>query len=163
MVKRMSHRQILADLTALTETLISTRDLGELYAQLTHRIAQITGARACLIATYDKISRSFITQRPHYGPQEKDGIPLEYKVTEENRKLWNFRLRGTLMSNKAATDSRVDPYFSKNYGVKSVILAPMIVQDEIIGLIVIMNKRGGFKAFDSYLTSLIAYQAGIIL
>lgn len=163
MVKRSSHRQILADLTALTETLISTRDLTELYAQLTRRIAQITRARACLIATYNKTTRTFITQRPHYGAEEKDGVPLEYEVTPEKRKLWNFRLRGTLMSNKAGSDPRVDPYFAKKYRVRSVIFAPMIVQDDLIGLIVIMNKRGGFKEFDSYLASLIAYQAGIIL
>jgi len=160
MPRRHSWRQNLKDLVELTETLISASDRSQLYGELTQRIAQITGARACLIANYEKNSNRFVTQKPHFGLKEKDGIPLDYEVTPEYIKLWNFRERGTLLSNNPDGDPRIYPYFVKNYSVKSVILAPMIVQQDLIGLIGIINKRGGFTEFDAYLASMIAYQTG---
>lgn len=147
----------------MTETLLSAKDLPELYGQLTERIAQITGGRACLIAQYDSVSKSFVTQLPTYRAKERDGLPLIYKVNPEKHKLWNFRLQGTLLSNNAATDPRVDNYFAKNYKAKSCLISPMIVQNKLMGLIVIMNKPKGFTEFDSYLASLIGFQAGVII
>ncbi len=143
--------------------MISYSDPGELYRQLTERIAQITGARACLIALYDKNRKRFLTQKPHYGTKERHNIPAEYQVTVEYHQLWNFRKQGVLLSNNPANDPRVFPGFVKNYFARSVILAPMIVQHELLGIIAILNKRNGFTEFDSYLGSIVAYQTGIIL
>ncbi|MCI0606457.1 GAF domain-containing protein [bacterium] len=151
------------DLVALTETMISSSDPGELYQQLTERIAQITGARACLIALYDRNRKRFLTQKPHYGIKEKHSIPMEYQVTLEYHRLWNFRKQGVLLSNNPQNDPRVFPGFVKNYFIKSVIIAPMIVQQQLLGIIAILNKRNGFTEFDSYLGSIVAYQTGIIL
>lgn len=163
MRRKHSWRQNLKDLVALTETMISSSDPGELYQQLTERIAQITGARACLIALYDKNHKRFLTQKPHYGIKRKSGIPVEYQITAENYQLWNFREQGVLLSNNPQNDPRVFPGFVKSYSAKSVILAPMIVRQELLGIIAILNKRNGFTEFDSYLGSIVAYQTGIIL
>ncbi|HJZ13391.1 MAG TPA: GAF domain-containing protein, partial [Acidobacteriota bacterium] len=142
--RRYSWRQNIKDLVELSEILIRTTDAAELYGQLTQRIAQITGARSCLIAKYDKHSRRFITQKPHYGLREKDGTALEYQITPEFVNLWNFRKNGTLLSNHPVDDPRIYAYFVKNYSVKSVILAPIMLQRDLLGLIAIINKRRGF-------------------
>jgi signal transduction histidine kinase len=163
MPQKYSWRQNLKDLTALTEISISSGDPEELYAQLTERIAKITRARGCLIAIYDSRLKCFVLQQPHYGVRPKAGIPLIYEVTAEKHHLWSFKTKGTLVSNAAAGDPRVDPLFVKSFGVKSAILAPMMVQKSLIGIICILNRRGKFTEFDSYLASIIAYQTGIIL
>ena len=162
MPRRHSWRQNLKDLTELTETLISTTDLEDLYAKLSQKIAQIFGARSCVIAIYDPETRVFQT-RSEFGVKTKDGKPLHYQVDRQKEKLWNFRTSGTLLSNSPVQDERIDSYFLQNYSVKSVILAPMIVQRQVIGLVAIINKRGKFTEFDSYLASIIAYQTGNIL
>ena len=161
--RKHTWRQNLKDLVALTETMISSAEPAELYRQLTQRIAQLTRARACLIALYDHTRRRFSTQFPHYGISEKKSLPMEYEVVPEYHELWNFRKKGVLLSNSPATDPRVYPPFVKNYKVRSVIFAPMIVQNQLLGIIAILNKRNGFTEFDSYLASIVAYQTGIIL
>ncbi len=163
MPQKHSWRQNLKDLVALSEIIIAFSEPEELYKQLTERIALITGARACLIALYDRNRRLFTTQKPHYGIREKDGIPLEYEVTPEFHAGWNFRKQGVLLSNEPQKDSRIFPYFVENYSVRSVIIAPMIVRQELLGIIAIINKRNGFSEFDGYLASIVAYQTGIIL
>ena len=162
MPRRHSWRQNLKDLTALTETLVSTTDLEDLYAKLSQRIAQIFGARSCVIALYDPQTRIFLT-RSEFGVRTKDGKSLRYQVDRQKERLWNFRTQGTLLSNNPSQDERIDAYFVQNYSVRSVILAPMIVQRQVIGLVAIINKRGKFTEFDSYLASIIAYQSGNIL
>jgi len=163
MPRRHSWRQNLKDLAELTETLISASDPSQLYEQLTERIAQMVGARICLIATYDKATKTFTAQKSHYGSQALKNLSLSYQVTPEQEALWNFRKNGALLSNNPSADPRILSAFVKGYSAKSVILAPMIVRNEMLGLIAIINKRGGFTEFDSYLTSTIAYQAGFIL
>ena len=143
--------------------MISSSDPEELNRQLTQRIAQLTGGRSCLIALYDRTRRRFITQKPYFGIRDKQNVLMEYEVTPEHHKLWNFRQQGVLLSNNPQSDTRIFPGFVKNFLVRSVILAPMIVQQKLLGLLCILNKRGGFTEFDSYLASITAYQTGIIL
>lgn len=162
MPRKHSWRQNLEDLSTLTEFTIGSSNPQELYAQLTERIAKITGARGCLVSTYDSRLRSFVMQTPFYGIR-KVGVPLIYDVTPAKHAVWNFKAKGTLVSNNPLSDDRIDPLFVKSFGVRSVILAPMLVQKTLIGLIAILNKRGKFTEFDSYLASIIAYQVGIIL
>ena len=160
--RKHSWRQNLQDLVALTESMIRSSDPDELYQLLTQRIAQLTGARACLIALYDRSRRRFTTRKPYYGIRDNQPIPMEYEVTPEFHGMWNFRSQGVLLSNEPLTDSRV-PEFIKESFVRSLILAPMIIQDDLLGIICILNKRNGFTEFDSYLASIAAYQTGIIL
>ena len=161
--RKHSWRQNLKDLVALTETMISSVEPDELYRQLTQRIAQLTGARACLISLYDRNRRRFTPQHPHFGIHEKQKVPMEYEVVREYHELWNFRKHGVLLSNHPSADPRVFPGFVENYRIRSLILAPMIVQKQLLGIIAIFNKRNGFTEFDSYLASIVAHQTGIIL
>jgi signal transduction histidine kinase len=161
--RKRSWRQNLQDLVALTETMISSSDPEELNRQLTQRIAQLTGARSCLIVLYDQTRRRFVTQKPYFGIREKQNIVREYEVTGEYHKRWNFRKQGVLLSNNPESDNRIFPGFIKHFLIRSIILAPMIVQRQLLGILCIMNKRGGFTEFDSYLASITAYQTGIIL
>ena len=163
MPRRHSWRQNLKDLADLTETMISGSDPQQLYDQLTRRIALITGARACLIATYDKTKKSFVAQKPIYGLKEKPDVPLVYESTSQYEEIWNFRENGTLLSNNPDGDPRIHPYFVEIFSIRSLIFAPMIVQRELLGIIAVFNKTGGFTEFDSYLASMVAYQTGIIL
>jgi K+-sensing histidine kinase KdpD/CheY-like chemotaxis protein len=161
--KRHSWRQNLKDLADLAETMISGSDPQQLYEQLTKRIAQITGAKGCLIATYEKAKKTFVAQKPIYGLKEKPGIPLVYESTTAYEDIWNFRKNGTLLSNHPQGDTRIHPYFVEAFSIRSLIFAPMIVQKELLGVIAVFNKTRGFTEFDSYLASIVAYQAGIIL
>gem|GEM_PF-5465385 len=161
--RKHSWRQNLKDLVALTEAMIGSVDPGQLYQQLTERIAQMTGARACLIALYDSSRKRFIAQKPYYGVREKVGSSGIYEVKPEYHKLWNFREQGVLLSNNPLSDPRMAPHFVKNYSIRNAILAPMIVHTNLLGLIAVLNKRKGFTEFDSYLASIVAHQTGIIL
>lgn len=162
MPRRHSWRQNLKDLTALSETLISYTDLGDLCNQLAQRITQILGARTCVIMLYDSKRRIF-EMRSEHGTRARDAQLLRYPTDQEHPRPWNFRTQGTLFSNAAATDERIDPKFVHNYRIRNVILAPMIVHNKLIGLIAVINKRAKFTEFDSYLASLIAYHAGNIV
>jgi signal transduction histidine kinase len=161
MPPKRSSRQNLQDLSALAEMLVGNEELPELYGKLTKRIAGMTGAKACLIAKYDKNSTTFIAELP-------PGISVSnrevvYQVNPERRKLWNFRKRGTLLSNNPATDRRLDSDFMKKYKVRNLIIAPMVVRKEVVGLVVLLNKKTPFTEFDAYLASLIAFQTGHII
>lgn len=160
--RRHSWRQNLKDLTALSETLIGYQGLGDLYIQIAQRITQIFSARSCLIMLYDSKTRTFEI-RSEYGAHSRDPQLRRFQADLENLRPWNFLIQGTLFSNSASTDERLLTEFVHNYGVKRVILAPMIVHDRLVGLIAVMNKRGKFTEFDSYLASIIAYQTGNIV
>ena len=160
--RRHSWRQNLKDLTALSETLIGYHGLGDLYIQLAQRITQIFSARSCLIMLYDSKARAFEI-RSEYGARPKDPRLRRFEEKPGKTRPWNFRKQGTLFSNSAAGDERLLAEFVQNYAVKRIILAPMIVHDKLVGLIAVMNKRGKFTEFDSYLASIIGYQTGNIL
>src|SRR5207244_8035668 len=108
--------------------MISGSDPQQLYDQLTNRMASITGARACLIATYDKTTKSFIAQKPIYGLKEKPGVALVYESTSQYEEIWNFRENGTLLSNNPVGDPRIHPHFVEVFSIRSLIFAPMIIQ-----------------------------------
>ncbi len=123
---------------------------------VTERLAGLIGAPLCLVALYDSTAHTMAAALPVFGMSDDQARELHYVVKPEYRSLWNFRSGRPYVSNRARTDPRLLPEMVQRASVESAILTPMISEGRVIGLLVALNKPGGFTEADAQLLSIFA-------
>jgi len=146
------------ELSAVTESLLSCKTADQLYTKLSSQTIKLTGAKTVLLATYDKYSTKFIVNKPHKS-LKSFGWPIDLKL----KKPWNFFKQGTLRSNKVVNDRFLNAEFVQTLGIQNILIAPIIISDEVTALLIVANRRGGFKEFHAHVVSMIAAQIAPLL
>jgi signal transduction histidine kinase/CheY-like chemotaxis protein len=163
MPEKQSFRGKFKEISSLTEALLRSKTAEQLFLQLTSKIVKLMAAKLVLIAHYDNYSTTFIVDGSYYPKSVKTPNSFDWPIDLKATKQWNFFKQGTLSSNNAAKDARLNREFVKSFSLQNLIIAPMIVSGEVNGLLVLGNRRNGFNEFHSYVASMVAAQTAPLL
>jgi len=130
---------------------------------VTERLAGLIGAPICLIAHYDAATRTLAAALPVYGLPDDVARRVRYEVKPEHRGMWNFRTGRPYLSNHARTDTRLIREIVELMGADSVVLVPMVSEGVVLGLLVALNKPGGFTEADVQLMTIFAGPAATFM
>jgi signal transduction histidine kinase/DNA-binding response OmpR family regulator len=128
----------------------------EFHRMVTQRLAGLIGAPVCLIALYDPATRVIAAAVPAHGLEDELARRLRYEVGPEHRALWNFRTGRAFMTNRAKSDPRLIRDIVELADADSIVLVPMLSEGHVLGLLVALNKPGGFTEADVQLLSIFA-------
>jgi signal transduction histidine kinase/DNA-binding response OmpR family regulator len=166
LTSQSSLRRSVADLELLHEigrdwSLIAQPE--EFYRMVTGRLAALIGAPICLVALYHPEARELRAALPAHGLPDAVAERVRYLVTPEYRALWSFRSGRPYVSNNARNDPRLVGELVELIGAESLVLVPMVSEGRVLGLIVAVNKPGGFTDGDVQLLSIFAGPAATFL
>lgn len=130
---------------------------------VTERLAGLIGAPICLIAHYDADTRTLAAALPVYGLPDEVARRVRYEVKPEHRGMWNFRTGRSYLSNHARTDTRLIREMVELMGADSIVLVPMVSEGAVLGLLVALNKPGGFTEADVQLMTIFAGPAATFI
>jgi len=130
---------------------------------VTERLAGLIGAPICLIAHYDAGTRTLAASLPVFGIPDELARRVRYEVKPEHRGMWNFRTGRPYLSNHARTDTRLIREIVELMGADSVVLVPMVSEGAVLGLLVAVNKPGGFTEADVQLMTIFAGPAATFI
>jgi GAF domain-containing protein/ActR/RegA family two-component response regulator len=154
----------LANLVAISRTFAAITDLDRTLEELTRRLARMLGAERCLIALYDPATREIVGQAPAYGVPEAVARSFRYAAGSDLRRQWNLRRQGPFVSNHPATEIASELQdFVVAFGVRSLLVVPLISQERVVGVMYAANKAGGFHSRDMQLATVLASQAATII
>ncbi len=138
--------------------------LRETFRELTKRMAELMACRICVIATYDRATKTMHGQAPGYGvPDElvhSFRYPADLPVAQD---LWDFRLRGPFLTNDVADMADFFLEWIERFRLFNILVVPMTIEGKITGLVYAGNKPGGFTQDDSKLLTIFAGQAAVII
>src|SRR5713101_5568231 len=116
----------------------------DFHRMVTERLASLIGAPICFIALYDAATHTMGAALPVHGMADEVARKIRYVVRPEYRSLWDFRTGRPYLSNKARQDPRLVQEVVQVAAAESILLVPMISEGEVLGLLVAVNKPGGF-------------------
>ncbi|MBN1963023.1 MAG: GAF domain-containing protein, partial [Anaerolineae bacterium] len=156
----------LGGLQQIAQAMGVLRSPGELFSQITARIAELMGAEMCGILLYDTDSHLLVSQRPFFGMDDDESVrfyQLPSPPGSAVSRLWHDR--DTWFSN----DLRHDPLVSDTdlarlasvVGIRQTVIASLVVGGTRLGIIQVSNRKDGsdFTDDDARILSIFAGQA----
>jgi signal transduction histidine kinase len=137
-------------------------DIQETYGRLTRRIAELIGARQCVISLYDPATREMLGQAPGHGVPDAIIRTFRYRV-DTLRMAWNFRVQGPMVKNHPDELHPAQREYLRPFGVFNVTVVPLVLEGRIIGMVSMGNKPGGFSQDDIRLLTVFAAQAAVAI
>lgn len=128
----------------------------EFNRMVTQRLARLIGAPVCLIALYDPTRGEMAAALPAHGLSDDVARRIRFAIKPEYSSLWNFRSGKPYVSNRARADARLLREMVDAAEAESVVLVPMLSEGAVLGLLVAVNKPGGFTDNDVQLLSIFA-------
>jgi response regulator RpfG family c-di-GMP phosphodiesterase len=145
----------------LSKALSSTLDLHVLLQRIDENAVNLTGAIAGSILLYDEDKK---TLRFRSSSGEK-GMIVQPLPVRDGIAWWVAQNGQIAMVNDIANDHRFTGNIDKVSGfiTKNILCVPVILEDEIIGVIEVLNKADGtvFTNDDEWLLSILASQSAI--
>ncbi len=153
----------LNSLVEISKTLDAVGDLHQTYQELTQRTANALGAKRCMVALYNPESREVIGQRPAFGVPNAIVNAFRYTSTASLQSHWHLGQRGPFITNHPETDILPELRdFVQAFGIQSLMVIPMHAEGQVMGMIFVADKDGGFNEQDGQLGTLFANQAAIV-
>jgi hypothetical protein len=156
-----SHKIKLEAILDLTKALSSTLDLHLLLKKIDNAAVSLTNATAGSIMLFDE-DRKSLRFRSSSGEKDKIIKPLPVR---DGIAWWVAQHGKIARVDNAAIDERFTGNIDKVSGfvTKSILCVPVILEDEIIGIIEVLNKADGtvFTNEDEWLLSILASQSAV--
>jgi GAF domain-containing protein/ActR/RegA family two-component response regulator len=154
----------LSNLVALSRTFAVITDLDRTFEELSRRLARMLGAERCLIALYEPATKEIVGRPPAYGVPETIARSLRYSAGSDLRRQWNLHRQGPFISNQPQDEIAAElQSLVTTFGVRSLLVAPLVSQESVIGVMYAANKPGGFHPRDMQLATVLANQAATII
>jgi signal transduction histidine kinase/DNA-binding response OmpR family regulator len=128
----------------------------EFNRMVTSRLATLIGAPICLIARYDPTTRTMSAALPAHGLSDDVARRIRYEVKPDHGALWDFRAGRPYVSQKTRSDPPLIQAIVETVDAESVVLVPMLSEGSVLGLLVAVDKPGGFTDADVQLLSIFA-------
>jgi GAF domain-containing protein/CheY-like chemotaxis protein len=153
----------LNSLVEISRAFGSIADLHQTYQELTRQTAKALGARRCMIALYEPESQDLVGQEPAYGIPNPVVQSFRHHSTAPLHSEWHPGEQGPFITNHPERDTvPALRSFLKNSGIQTLMLIPMEADGQMIGVIVVADKHGGFTEGDGQLGAVLANQAAIV-
>ena len=161
--------QEFSGLHQISQTIGSLSDLGQIYGQISERIASLMGAEMCGILLYDEDAQALVSQPPFFGvPQDVVG---RYRLAvPEGSLAWQlWQDRDFLLLNDVESEPLIDDLEMRSLtragGLRDAVFAPMIVGQRLIGVIQVGNRVDGtpFGEDEVRLLCILANQAAAVV
>ncbi len=133
------------------------------YSLLTERLANILGAKMCLIALNIAEANEICARVPAYGLSDESASKLHYPAVLGGN-IWDFKKKDVFKANHLAEIPAEFTKIASELAVESVIVAPLWnANRDFLGLIFAANKPGGFRSNDGRLMKILASQASVVI
>ncbi len=120
----------------------STLDADEIMQRVVAKAARLTGADGSSIGLFqgDHVFMKYVYNMPG------EFIGLRLTPGEAKHIHYVASRRESVAFNDTQTDDRIDAHFFSRFGIFSVLAAPLIIRDKVIGAICFysLSQRGGF-------------------
>lgn len=123
---------------------------------VTQRLAALIGSSVCLMAFVDGTTRELRVALPAHGLSDEAARSLRFQVRLDHPAAAGLRSGRAYAVNAGESDPRRLRDAVGLPEAQSVVLAPMISEGSLIGLLVAADKPGGFGEADVQLLSLFA-------
>ncbi len=153
----------------ISQAIGSLSDLGQIYAEISERIATLMSVEMCGILLYDEDAQALVSQPPFLGvPQEVVG---RYRLRVAKGSLaWQlWQERDFLLLNDVENEPLIDELgmrdMTRSGGLRDAIFAPMSVGQRRLGVIQVGNRADGtpFDEDDVRLLCIFANQAAAVI
>lgn len=141
---------------------------SDIYGRLTRSIAELVGAEKCMLATYDRRRRFVRAHGPGYQTPPEMIEAFQFTLGQSSGAAiaqqtgagsFLYNPDEPAFSNDPTNDTRFDWDFLTRHGIRSVLIAPMLLKGELVGFIYAANRPGGFRPRDAQLLQIFAAQA----
>jgi HD-GYP domain-containing protein (c-di-GMP phosphodiesterase class II) len=146
-------------------SLNSTMDIERLFNQLIHKTMETLHARAGYILLVDRDSLTLELAGSHGLSEQNRNSANHIPIKPGGCSHWVIKNHQPLLIGNIDEAREFSRVSRLGFTRESVLCAPLIIQDEVIGTITMANKRdeGSFTTEDLDLLSTIAAQAGIAI
>jgi diguanylate cyclase (GGDEF)-like protein len=134
-----------------------------MFGQLTETMARLVNAQICMISLYDPESGEIIPQVPAFGLND-DQVGFYHYSRRMGEDVWNYSKNGFFCSNSITEVPAEFMEFALALQIESVMAGPMwSTNQDLLGVVFIINKPGGFDQDDTRLMGIFAAQASSVI
>ena len=161
--------QEFSGLHQISQTIGSLSDLGQIYGQISERIAHLMGVEMCGILLHDEDAQALVSQPPFFGVPEEVVGRYRLSVPEGSLASRLWQERDFLLLNDVENEPLIDDLdmrgLARAGGLRDAIFAPMVVGQRRIGVIQVGNRADGtlFGEDDVQLLCIFASQAAAVV
>lgn len=143
--ERAREKELSDSLNRINAAINSTLDFSKIMKRV---VVKASRAMGCEAAKVDLREGDFWVVRNLYGlPKELLGESFSDK--EAKYAALAARTRKPIISNDAYNDRRVSPELMKKYNIRSLLVIPLIVRAEVIGVLVFMHRSSPVAFIES--------------
>lgn len=131
---------------------------------LADRVARLVNAAQCLVSTYDSRTGGIKPHLPGHNLNAGLVAAAANELDEPTlRSLWDFPGHGQLLANSVSELPEQLQPLARRFAVENLLAVDMVANEEVIGVIHVANKPGGFTEEDGKLVSIFASQAATVI
>jgi diguanylate cyclase (GGDEF)-like protein len=128
--------------------LLLREDVGESYDAVVRAAADAVGAETCHIALFDELNRELIARRPRYTAPREPRPQFRFPLESSPASARVVDTCQAYISNDPENDPLYHPSVVENR-VRSILTAPILLEDQVLGLLYALNRPGGFSEEDA--------------
>ncbi len=151
----------LSSLQRVSQTLTSLSSIGETIENIVRAVGTLTDAERCVVLLFDQQTERLEPQAPGLGVSEDLLASLTVEADAESGALRALSTGEPYVNNRPASeDAPADVGVLRD---RNLLICPMRVGDEPVGVIRVSNRSGGFGGDDIRLLSIFAGQAAVVI
>ena len=152
-------------LQRISSAIASAPDLEKTLAKIIEVTKDAFCADLCAVLLYEKTSGQLVTRPGAYFTGGQDKVMLRINKDDQNSlSAKTFREGVPYLSADATADPTIKSQSAQQWGIKSIIVVPLIVDDEVIGVLRVgRHVPNAYSEEDKNLIMMIASQAAIII
>lgn len=128
------------------------------------KLSSITGAKTGGLLLYERETGCLALQRPAFGCYDENTI-ARYRVSlnDGGNAVQVFQTRQGYFSNRVCEDPRFIKHFLEIFPAQNVLSAPILVNNECIGVLHLTDKPGGFSKNDLDVVNTVLSQLAVVI
>jgi signal transduction histidine kinase len=145
------------ELYEISRSFSSLTDSSDFHGRLSSSIAQLAGGDMAFISRFDKRLNVLRAEGPGHNVSEDIIKSFRFRIDPDGGTKDDFT-SNTAFFNSTQNATGIYKRWMERYKLHSILCIPMRIQGELIGLIVVGNKAGGFRDRDVQLLEIFAAQ-----
>ena len=153
----------LAGLHAIAQTFTPQGDTRRTFSQLTMIVANLIGAKKCMVALQDPGGNEIRGQASAHGLADEQVDSFHYLAAQESD-IWGFSRKNIFRANSLEELPGDVSAQAESCGMENALVAPIWNTDrKITGILLVANKAGDFGDEDIRLLEILAGQVAVVV